>query len=306
MAQKWISRGYKVSLVLRIIGINRSTYYANLKRRVKPEKRVGGRPCSRYTFTCDNKKVSNEQVKEWLCELISAEGFAYGYLKLTYCLRRKFNLIINKKKVYRLCKELNILRPQRKIKPKHPRRLTRNRVITGSNQLWETDIKYGYIAGEDRFFFVMPIIDVFDRCIVACHIGLSCEAKDVVFALKSALFKRQLYTQQQKPVFRSDNGPQFISNLFEKTCLEFGIEHERIPFKTPNLNAHIESFNAILEEECLSRYEFASYAEAYAIVADFIRFYNETRIHSATKYLPPLECYQLLKNNQVELKPVKV
>lgn len=162
------------------------------------------------------------------------------------------------------------------------------------------------IAGEDRFFFVMPIIDVFDRCIVACHIGLSCEAKDVVFALKSALFKRQLYTQQQKPVFRSDNGPQFISNLFEKTCLEFGIEHERIPFKTPNLNAHIESFNAILEEECLSRYEFASYAEAYAIVADFIRFYNETRIHSATKYLPPLECYQLLKNNQVELKPVKV
>ncbi|WP_081578670.1 integrase core domain-containing protein [Thermacetogenium phaeum] len=88
--------------------------------------------------------------------------------------------------------------------------------------------------------------------------------------------------------------------------MELGIEHERIPFKTPNLNAHIESFNAILEEECLSRHEFASYAEAYATVVDFIRFYNETRIHSATKYLPPLECYQLLKNNQVELKPVKV
>jgi putative transposase len=65
---------------------------------------------------------------------------------------------------------------------------------------------------------------------------------------------------EQKPVIRSDNGPQFISNLFEETCLEFGIEHERIPFKTPNLNAHIESFNAILEEECLSRREFASYA----------------------------------------------
>jgi hypothetical protein len=29
---------------------------------------------------------------------------------------------------------------------------------------------------------------------VACHIGLSSEAKDAVFALKSALFKRQLYT----------------------------------------------------------------------------------------------------------------
>ena len=65
--------------------------------------------------------VSNEQVKEWLCELITAEGFAYGYLKLTYCLRRNFNLVINKKKVYRLCKELAILRPQRKVKHKHPK-----------------------------------------------------------------------------------------------------------------------------------------------------------------------------------------
>jgi len=73
-----------------------------------------------------------------------------------------------------------------------------------------------------------------------------------------------------------------------------------------NLNAHIESFHSILEEECLSRHEFAGYAEAYATVVDFIRSYNENRIHSATKYLSPLECYQLLKNNQIELKPVKV
>ena len=293
-------------MVLRIIGISRSTYYANLNRQSKPKSRAGGRRRSRYTFTNDNKVVSNEQVKEWLCELITAEGFAYGYLKLTYCLRRKFHLIINKKKVYRLCKELGILRPQRKIKRRHPRRLARNRVITASNQLWEIDLKYGYIAGEDRFFFVMPIIDVFDRCIVAYHIGLSCEAKDAVITLKSALLKRQLYTASQKPVIRSDNGPQFISNLFERMCLELDIEHERIPIKTPNLNAHIESFHSILEEECLSRHEFVSYAEAYATVVDFICSYNANRIHSATKYLPPLECYQLVKDNQLELKPVKV
>jgi putative transposase len=42
--------------------------------------------------------VSNEQVKEWPCELITAEGFAYGYLKLTHCLRRKFNLVYQQEK----------------------------------------------------------------------------------------------------------------------------------------------------------------------------------------------------------------
>jgi len=74
VAKKWISLGYKVSLVLRIIGIGRSTYYANLNRQPKTKTRAGGRPRSRYTLTNDNKLVRNEQIKEWLCELITAEG----------------------------------------------------------------------------------------------------------------------------------------------------------------------------------------------------------------------------------------
>ncbi|WP_143325399.1 IS3 family transposase [Carboxydocella sp. ULO1] len=41
------------------------------------------------------------------------EGFAYGYVKLTMALRKTLGLIINKKKVYRLCKQPGILRPQR-------------------------------------------------------------------------------------------------------------------------------------------------------------------------------------------------
>jgi putative transposase len=98
---------------------------------------------------------------------------------------------------------------------KHPKRLANNRVITGSNQLWETDIKYGWVYGEQRFFFLMSIIDVFDRAIVAYHIGLSCEAKHLVQITQEALMKRQLFDKADKPVIRSDNGPQFISNLFE-------------------------------------------------------------------------------------------
>ena len=47
----------------------------------------------------------------------------YGYRKLTKMLRRQHQLVINKKKVYRLCKKMNVLRPQRKLKIKHPKRL---------------------------------------------------------------------------------------------------------------------------------------------------------------------------------------
>ncbi|MCA1319704.1 IS3 family transposase [Bacillus tianshenii] len=67
--------------------------------------------------------------------LIEGETEIYGYRKLTKALNRKYKLIINKKKVYRLCKELDILMPQREKKQKHPRRLAKNRKITGPNQL---------------------------------------------------------------------------------------------------------------------------------------------------------------------------
>ncbi|WP_420535078.1 IS3 family transposase [Brevibacillus formosus] len=60
-----------------------------------------------------NLSVTKE-TKEWLSELISDEESAYRYRKLTVCLWRDHQLIINKKRVYRLLKEEELLQPQRK------------------------------------------------------------------------------------------------------------------------------------------------------------------------------------------------
>jgi putative transposase len=125
----------------------------------------------KYPLTQDGHPVSDEQIKEWLSELISGEESAYGYH--TVCLKRDHQLIINKKKVYRLLKEAVLLRPQRQKKNKHPRKLAKNREITASDQLWEMDVKYGFIAGEHRFFFLLSLIDVYDRAIVDYHFGFT-------------------------------------------------------------------------------------------------------------------------------------
>ncbi|MCF8568628.1 IS3 family transposase [Alicyclobacillus tolerans] len=284
-----MTAGYSVTFVLRIVGVSRSTYYFQQTHEPKPRTSSGGRPVTKYTLTKDGEKVSNEQVKEWLMEAIEGDGFAYGYLKLTYWLKRKYNLVINKKKVYRLCDELGVLKPQRKLKAKHPRRLARNRNVTGPNQLWEVDIKYGYVHGEDRFLYVLSYIDVFDRAIVNYHIGLRCEGKDAANTLEQALWKRKLYGGTQLPTIRSDNGPQFISEAFESTCQRLQLEHERIPPRTPNMNAHIESFHRLLEDDCLSRHEFESYTQAYGIIVEFMDYYNNRRMHSSLSFLSPVE-----------------
>jgi hypothetical protein len=70
--------------------------------------------------------VEDSKIEEFLRVIIENEGAYYGYNKLTYKLR-SFGIVINKKKVYRLCKKMEILRPQRVIKAAYPRRLARNR-----------------------------------------------------------------------------------------------------------------------------------------------------------------------------------
>ncbi|WLF71087.1 IS3 family transposase [Clostridium septicum] len=141
-------------------------------------------------------------MKEYIMESINGDAQYYGYRKITYHLRRTYNLIINCKKVYRLCKELNILIWQRKIHFKTKRILASNRTVTASNQVWEIDIKYGYVHGEIN--------------------------------------------------------------------------------------------------------EFQTYAEAYKIVNTFMSFYNERRLHSSLKYMPPREFYTLYFGEHVEKICIKI
>ena len=215
------------------------------------------------------------------------DGFPYGYRKLTVCLREDYGLKINHKKVYRLCKELRVLRPQRIVKRNHPRRIARRETVSGPNQLWEMDVKYGYIAGTDRFFFQLSLIDVFDRSVIDYHLGTSCTASDAARVLKNGLRKRGVRDGLVLPKLRTDNGPQFIARQFEEECRALGITHERIPVNTPNMIAHIEAFHSILEDECYTRHEFGSFAEAYAIVAEYMRYYNHRRRHGAIGFMSP-------------------
>ena len=249
----------------------------------------GGRPFPGYCWNTAGHRISDEQVKEWLLEAIADEEESYGYRKLTKYLQRHHKLKINKKRVYRLCAELDLLQPRKPKSSKYPRRIVRNHKITASNQLWEVDIKYVYIIGEDRFCFLMSMIDVFDREIIDYHLGLSCTGEDAKQLLQRCLWRCRLIAAKDKLIVRTDNGPQFICQVFEETCLEYNVEHERIPPKTPNMNAHIESFHAQIERDRLSRYDLGSYQEAYEVVSNYIDFYNHRRIHRSLFDMPPVE-----------------
>ena len=72
------------------------------------------------------------------------------------------------------------------------------------------------------------------------------------------------------------------------------------------MNAHIESYHRILKDECLKRHDFRSFAHAYEVVSDFIKFYNNIRLHSSTKFLPPKEYFRKISSNSLIGKVVNV
>ena len=164
------------------------------------------------------------------------------------------------------------------------------------NQHWEIDLKYGYIHGTNQFFYQISIIDIFDRCIVGSHIGLSAKAKDAAKIVEIAAQQRNIDPGQL--TLRSDNGPQFRAKEFTETLDRLGINHERIPINTPNLNAYIESFHSILEDECYSRHEFETFQDVYREVTAYLDYYNNRRRHGSLGYVPPMSYY--LKNRHTK------
>ena len=110
--------------------------------------------------------------------------------------------------------------------------------------------------------------------------------------------------ETDKLILRSDNGPQFRAKVFSKAMETLGITHERIPINTPNMNAYIESFHSILEDECYSRYEFETFAEAYEAISTYLDYYNPRRIYGSIGYMAPAVFFHkhLIASNSDEHK----
>lgn len=243
-------------------------------------------------MTFDGRKIMDITIQKYIVDIKNYKtSKRYGYRKVTAQLRKQYNLRINKKKVRRLMKHLNLLDNTIKRSKRRVSRTCESRKVTGSNQLWQMDIKYAFIAGTKKTAYITSIIDVFDREIVAYSIDLSATGTVAKKVMLEGLYNRRLKDNAGGLVLRTDNGSQFISGTFEKACLDEHVTHERIPVRSPNYNAFIESYHRYLQDECLTGSMYWSLDHIKADVADFVYRYNHERIHSAIGYVSPHEYY---------------
>jgi putative transposase len=312
VAHNFVEKGYSVRKVIKYASLANSTWYNQRKKVVNDHRKNSlGRPVPGYTVNPDGSVILDDLIVSALQNYRSEKEFSNGggYQKLSEYLRRDYQYYVNPKKIYRLCSENDLLLPKRKKRKRQRSKRCTNRVITKPYEMWELDLKYGYVHGENRLFFIMAIIDVYMRLIVNYYIGLRCTGNDLAFTLEAAIKKHEILDSNQL-VIRSDNGSRMTSNAFINHINRYKedqVVHELIPPSTPNKNAHIEAFNSILEIEFLQPRYFMTYGQAYQETVGFMEFYNTRRIHGALKKKTPMEAYKQYKMGQeLGIKAIKV
>jgi putative transposase len=88
-------------------------------------------------------------------------------------------------------------------------------------------------------------------------------------------------------VIQADNGPELRGRALDQWTYEHGVRLQFIEPGKPIQNAHIESFNARLRDECLNEHVFVSLADARVKIEKWRIEYNRERPHSSLGKLTP-------------------
>ena len=144
--------------------------------------------------------------------------------------------------------------------------------VNALNKILEMDIKYINIQGENRTIYFFAMISCFTKEVVGKYIGYHCAFDDVKKAIDFAFLDRRIEKIPHVRI-RNDNCTQFVSRTVELFLSSSNIDHERIHPATPKEDAHIESFNSMLEKEVIRRFEFSFLENAEnTIVIDPVTF----------------------------------
>ena len=142
-------------------------------------------------------------------------------------------------------------------------------------------------CGMDGWCYCFNVVDCFTRRCISYAFDVDATKQVAIDSITNAVSVENPDCSRLR--LRTDNGTQYTSNDFRKAVSVFGIKHEFIWKHTPEQNGHVESFHKTLKKEYLWQHEFASYQEAEKILADAFADYNQERIHSAIRYMTPVE-----------------
>lgn len=153
----------------------------------------------------------------------------------------------------------------------------------GPTERWSMDFVHDTLA-DGRQFRIVPVVDNWSRSSPVLEAG--CRITGEMVSQVLDLVPSQGRSPRSITV---DHGTEFQSRALEDWAYRRGVQLDFIRQGKPVENAFIESFNGRLRDACLNVHQFASLAEAQAIIEAWCVDDNTRRPHSSLGHLAPSE-----------------
>jgi len=173
-------------------------------------------------------------------------------------------------------------------------------VVTGINQVWQSDIFYHLQKG--KVYYGVTITDVYSRELVALHLSKSLKAKENIKALRKALHMRQGHNLEGC-IFHSDRGSQYISEVQTKIVLEYKMRLSMC--KMPQQNAYVERIQGTIKNQYLCDLELND-NNLNRIAQKVTYLYNYERPHQSLNMMTPQKYKIHVENLQKKNRPKMV
>jgi putative transposase len=215
----------------------------------------------------------------------------YGSRRLTAYLNARGHEI-NRKRVQRLMRLMRIeaIYPKPKLSRRNENHKIYPYLLRGVNierpdHVWSTDITYIRVA--NGFVYLTAVIDWFSRYVLSWRLSNSLENTFCIEALEEAL------SISQPEIFNTDQGSQYTSVNFLQPLIDRDISISMDSRGRALDNVFVERLwrTVKYEEVFLKDYRTMKMNEAYRSLKDFIKFYNQERLHQALDYKSPEYIY---------------
>ena len=226
-ARALVEQGYATTVVAAALMISRSSLYYRKKPR------------------------GSRADRNWDERIVQACGEkpAYGYRRVTWWLRRKEGLQVNRKRVLRVMRERSLLVRSRRLRARRKKEWGRVEA-TQPNQIWQSDMTKIWAGPAVGWAYLVCVIDCCTREIVGWNLLHRCRTEEALDAVEQAVLQRlPAGSREGDLVLTTDNGTQFTSTRFMETLARLGITHRRTAYHHPEGNSYIERFHRSLKEE---------------------------------------------------------
>ena len=209
---------------------------------------------------------------------------------------------------YRVLREEK-MQNHRGFSKKPTKRIPESHLAKSPNEVWTWDITWlgGPVKG--MYYRLYLIIDLFSRKVVGWEVWETEEAKYAEQLVQKATLNEKI--QGAPLVLHSDNGSPMKAATFQGFLEKMGIQSSYSRPRVSNDNPFSEAIFRTLKyrpEYPSKGFETLEAARIWA--AKFVHWYNEIHLHSALKFVTPIQCHtgehiEILAKRKVVYKEAK-